>query len=164
MPMIPFIGVRISCDMLARNSDFVRVAVSAASRGLSVDTTRWPVSAARAAEKAQREQAERTATQVLAALNRTYDRFAPTRLVVAPPGFPFAAAVAHDGGRDATGGTANHRSRGVSLPPGPRRSRCHPAPPQQTPLRSRLRQPAPATARRSVQATPSRCPAFAAFV
>jgi signal transduction histidine kinase len=31
IPMIPFIGVLISCDMLAKNSDFVRLASSAAS-------------------------------------------------------------------------------------------------------------------------------------
>jgi serine/threonine protein kinase len=36
------------------------------------------------AEKAQREQAENTATLALEALNRTYDRFAPSRFVVAP--------------------------------------------------------------------------------
>ncbi len=38
-----------------------------------------------AAEKTQREHAERTATLSLAALNRIYDHFAPTRLVVTPP-------------------------------------------------------------------------------
>jgi serine/threonine protein kinase/tetratricopeptide (TPR) repeat protein len=38
-----------------------------------------------ASEKAQRENAEQTATLALDALNRTYDRFAPTRLVVTPP-------------------------------------------------------------------------------
>ena len=32
IPMMPFIGVRISCDMLARNSDLLRFASSAASR------------------------------------------------------------------------------------------------------------------------------------
>jgi serine/threonine protein kinase len=36
------------------------------------------------AEKEQREHAEQTAALALAALNRTYDRFAPTRLVVTP--------------------------------------------------------------------------------
>ena len=38
-----------------------------------------------AAEKTQREQAEQTSALALEALNRTYDRFAPTRLVVTPP-------------------------------------------------------------------------------
>ena len=38
-----------------------------------------------AAEKAQRDHAEGTAALALEALNRTYDRFAPMRLVVAPP-------------------------------------------------------------------------------
>ena len=33
--MTPFIGVRISCDMLARNSDLARLALSAASRACS---------------------------------------------------------------------------------------------------------------------------------
>jgi tetratricopeptide (TPR) repeat protein len=37
-----------------------------------------------AAEKAQREHAETTANLALEALNRTYERFAPTRLVVTP--------------------------------------------------------------------------------
>ena len=32
MPRIAFIGVRISCDMLERNSDLAREAASAASR------------------------------------------------------------------------------------------------------------------------------------
>ena len=32
IPMIPFMGVRISCDMLAKNSDLERFASSAASR------------------------------------------------------------------------------------------------------------------------------------
>ncbi len=40
--------------------------------------------AALAAEKAQREQAENTSTLALEALNRTYERFAPTRLVATP--------------------------------------------------------------------------------
>jgi serine/threonine protein kinase len=40
--------------------------------------------AAMDAEKAQREQAENTATLALEALNRTYERFAPTRLVATP--------------------------------------------------------------------------------
>src|SRR5262249_46874141 len=38
-----------------------------------------------AAEKAQREQAEETASLALAALNRTFDQFAPARLVATPP-------------------------------------------------------------------------------
>jgi eukaryotic-like serine/threonine-protein kinase len=38
-----------------------------------------------AAEKAQRDHAETTAALALEALNRTYDRFAPSRLVVVPP-------------------------------------------------------------------------------
>jgi tetratricopeptide (TPR) repeat protein len=38
-----------------------------------------------AAEKAQRAHAERTSTLALDALNRTFDRFAPARLVVTPP-------------------------------------------------------------------------------
>jgi tetratricopeptide (TPR) repeat protein/tRNA A-37 threonylcarbamoyl transferase component Bud32 len=37
------------------------------------------------AEKLQRDHAENTATLALEALNRTFDRFAPTRLVVVPP-------------------------------------------------------------------------------
>jgi serine/threonine protein kinase len=40
--------------------------------------------AALAAEKTQREHAENTSTMALDALNRIYDRFAPTRLVVTP--------------------------------------------------------------------------------
>ena len=35
IPMTPFIGVRISCDMLARKSDLARLALSAASRACS---------------------------------------------------------------------------------------------------------------------------------
>jgi eukaryotic-like serine/threonine-protein kinase len=38
-----------------------------------------------AAEKTQRDHAETTAALALEALNRTYDRFAPSRLVVVPP-------------------------------------------------------------------------------
>jgi serine/threonine protein kinase len=41
--------------------------------------------AALAAEKSQREHAENTSTLALEALNRTYERFAPTRLVVTAP-------------------------------------------------------------------------------
>ena len=37
IPMIPFIGVRISCDMLARNSDLDLLANSAAIRAAVLD-------------------------------------------------------------------------------------------------------------------------------
>ncbi|MDP9477177.1 MAG: hypothetical protein M3R38_16120 [Actinomycetota bacterium] len=36
MPMTPFMGVRISCDMFARKSLLVRLAASAASRASSI--------------------------------------------------------------------------------------------------------------------------------
>src|SRR5215208_1918443 len=39
MPMIPFMGVRISCDMLARNSILARLASSASSRALIISAS-----------------------------------------------------------------------------------------------------------------------------
>ena len=53
-----------------------------ANRDLQV--AKGDVEKALAAEKTQLDHAERTATLSLEALNRTFDRFAPTRLVVAP--------------------------------------------------------------------------------
>ncbi len=48
-------------------------------------TANKEIATALAAEKTQREQAEKTSTLALEALNRIYENFAPTRLVVTPP-------------------------------------------------------------------------------
>src|SRR5205823_4396789 len=59
------------------------VTTAAASR--EVAAANRDMEKALAAEKAQREHAERASTLALDALNGIYNRFAPTRLVVTPP-------------------------------------------------------------------------------
>ncbi len=71
----------------AAGTIFVLLAVTAGvsfAAYLKTAAARREVEHALEAETEQREHAEQTAALALAALNRTYDRFAPTRLVVTP--------------------------------------------------------------------------------
>jgi len=63
----------------------VIASLTTASASRSVVAANHDMEKALVAEKAQREQAERTSTLALDALNGIYNRFAPTRLVVTPP-------------------------------------------------------------------------------
>jgi serine/threonine protein kinase/tetratricopeptide (TPR) repeat protein len=70
--------------MVAITAVSVVAYVKTAAANRETATANRDMEKALAAEKAQREQAERASTLALDALNRVYNRFAPTRLVVTP--------------------------------------------------------------------------------
>jgi serine/threonine protein kinase len=71
--------------MLAVTGMSVALSVQAERRRQALAEAHAEVEAALKAEKAQREEVEAVSGLALAALNRVYERYAPTRLVVSPP-------------------------------------------------------------------------------